>query len=83
MARGPANLSLDDSKFCLNTLPPTQEDFDEIMCQANCFVCWLAKTHENIYFISLCKKLKKYGYTMKYDWDTNGTCKNLKKSGTT
>ena len=71
--RGPADSSLDDMNFFLNTTPPTQEEFDEIMRQTNCPFCHLPKTHCNNHFLSACTKMKKYGYKHKYDQITNET----------
>ena len=78
-SRGPSGSSLTDNNFCLNTTPPTQEDYDELMKITNCPHCKLPKTHRNSHFLSACKLAKKHGYNHKYDPKTDETRSDFKK----
>ena len=77
---GLSGSSLNDNNFiCLNTTPPTQEDYDELMKITNCPYCKLPKTHRNSHFLSTCKLVKKHRYNHKYDLNTDETRSDFKK----
>ena len=65
-SRGSSGSSLNDNNFiCLNTTPPTQEDYDELMKITNFPKCKLPKTHRNSHLLSACKLAKKHRYNHK------------------
>ena len=76
---GSGGSSLTDMDFFLNTLKPTQENFDKIMKHTNCPFCRLPKAHQENQFLSKCTPAKKYGYTHPYGPTVDETRVDFKK----
>ena len=65
--------------FCLNTLKPTQEDYDVLIKVTNCPFCNLPETHSDNHFMSKYALAKKYRYTHLYDQTLDKILADFKK----